>query len=576
MKAKLRRSGRPSRRLLIGICLLLLVVGVAADGPVNIVAGVAQTGDNNDSEGETWGRPGGRTVTYSVSDTSAYDTLWFGATSLPTAAFDNAVNAAGETMAFDATNSDLANGKAVWSGSAFLPLAGGQPIPSQFVTTRFTMTIKNSGNVGVPLTNYPGGPTPGADIKTIGSSFSINMQFSVVCPSGFGGICAAGSMVPLLNFYDASPTPVGNPPDDGGPALTGFSKGFFFTNLGLTLQEHEDSMTAQHNAISQSLNSIKNDTSFTKAEVTGGLAGLANTLGEVRNSVVMQVQPNIQNINNTTNNISTRVNDIYNIVRNQSPGGPPVQIPPDIATKQNVNDAKDQVVDILMILLGLKPCPLPAADCANLTFMPQVAKQDSLEEVKLAVNGLPTQATINQISSAIGALPTQANVGQVLQVLSQLASQSSVDAVSQALNILATSASVEQVKQRLIDLALAVDGIKQTVNLPAVQRLDVQVVETSDAVAGKKRRWLVRSSVAGAPAPATLTGLVAITPSKSGPSTATQVLSAATVTQLMPGLMEVTVETAEGKLNDLSFNFSISHASPGGSLTTGILIGLLK
>ena len=549
MGLKLRHSFRSSRRLVIGICLMLFVVTVAADGPVNIVAGVSITSDTNDAEGEQWGRPGGRTIVYSVGDVSGFDTLTFGATSLPTAAFDNAVNAPGETMVFDGT-SNLANGQARWTGSAFLPLAGGQALPSQVVQTRFTMTIKNASNTGVAMTNFNGGPTPGIDVKSVGSSFSVNLIFEALAPAGFAG---AGTWVPFLDFYDAAPTvDNGNPPGSGGPALTGFSRGFFFANQGLTLEEHDATMTAQFNALSGAINSVKNDTSFTKAEVTGGLQGLAGTLGEVRDNVVMTIKPNVQQIQGTTGQIQNRVNEIFNIV-SSSPQNQ------NLATKTDVSDAKNSLTDILMILIGLKPCPLSAAECASLTFMPQVARQANLLEVQQAIN----------------ALPTQANVQQVLQALSGLATNGDVDEVKDALNTLATQMSVEQVKQSLIDLAAAVDAINASIATPA-KSLEVQVVETSDSASGKKRRWLVRTSVAGAPAAAQLTGLVAITQSKNSPSVATQVLQAASVTQLMPGMMEVVLEASEGKLNDLAFNFSVSHSSPGGSLTAGILIGLLR
>src|SRR5690349_8218787 len=157
MKAKLRRSRRPSRRLLIGVCLLLLVVGVAADGPVTSIAGVTQTNDSDTGNGERWGRPGGRTLTFMVGSTPTLATLFWGATAQPTASFNNSVNQVGETM----TLSSFSPSQAFWTGSADLPLDGGGSIT---IPTRFTLTITPSGGSS-PITTSAGGAIAGINLK---------------------------------------------------------------------------------------------------------------------------------------------------------------------------------------------------------------------------------------------------------------------------------------------------------------------------------------------------------------------------------------------------------------------------
>jgi hypothetical protein len=547
MNAKLRRSRRASRRFVIGICLMVLVVGVAADGPVNIVDGVSVTGDNNDSEGETWGRSGGRTIAYSVGNTSAFDTLWFGATSLPSAAFDGAVDSPLETMSFD-TTSDLGGGVARWTGQAVLPLSS--PFGSVPINTRFTMTITNASNVGVAMTNFAGGPTPGIDVKTVGNGFNVNLRFEAFIPGGFFGGGTGGFWAPLLDFYDAAPTPVGNPPDQGGPALTGFSRGFYFTNVGLTLEEHDANITAQITALGGAVGSVKNDTAFLKADLPGRFNDLGTAVGGVSNAVINNIQPKLDQIQMGTGQIQGRVNDVFNFLQNM----PPIpQIPGDIAKSSEVQALMDPAqtsATILKILIGLEPCPLPPQMCAGLTFLPQLAKQASVDEVKLALNALATQASLDQVNQLLNGLATNANV----------------DEIKAALTELATHAAVEQVKQRLADLASAVDDIKGTLANPA-NRLELQVVELTESDPGHRRRWLVRTSVNGAPVAGELAGLIAIAKT----ATTTDVTAMAVATPLLPGLIDVVLDG--NKLSDLAFNFSVRHGAGAELMEANMLVG---
>jgi len=244
---------------------------------------------------------------------------------------------------------------------------------------------------------------------------------------------------------------------------------------------------------------------------------------------------------------------------------------------------------ITQITNSLSSMPQATAAAVQQT-LGQVASQASVNQVSAAISALPIPATVGQvqqalsplataasvaeISSAINALPTTTSISQISSALAALP-QATLTQFQQALALLATSQSVEQVKQRLIDLATIVDGITATLAAPT-KSLDVQVVELTDKDTPKRRRWLVRTSVSGAPAAAQLIGLVAISANKKQPSTATQVLSLTATAQLLPGLLEVVLDVPESDVKDMSFQFNVRHTSPGGPLDGGILIGSSK
>ena len=86
-------------------------------GPFGVPGGVSIS--DNDVAGETWGRAGGRTVTYSVNIPSGFTSMTWGAEGATPVhlAFDGGVNASSqETLVFDNFFSNLSGGKAVWSG----------------------------------------------------------------------------------------------------------------------------------------------------------------------------------------------------------------------------------------------------------------------------------------------------------------------------------------------------------------------------------------------------------------------------------------------------------------------------
>jgi len=521
---------RVFRKFALPVALLLAVVSVAADGPVSQIAGVTKTNDTDSGSGEKWGRIGGREITYTVGNTSAFAALSWGSVAgqPPSAAFDNSVDSPGEVLTLDPA-SDLAGGIARWTGTAVVPLVNQ---PSISVPTQFMITVFTNGNQPVPLSMAAGGATPGLNLKLV-DNFTVFMSFHAY---------HAGVWQPLLDFYDSMPTPPGNQPGQGGPVLTSFTSGFYFANAGtgLTLDQHDANITQRLNSLTGQAASIKDDTAFMRIDAINRLASVQNSVG--------QVQDRVGQVQNGVNQLTTMVQNI--------PGSQ--QLPTDLARTHDVKDAKDSLQQMLMILFGLAPCPPEAQGlCDNAQLINDLATQVSVDEIRQALSALATQTTVDQANQQLGALGM--SVVNLEQILIGLSKESSVQEVKAALGGLASHMGVEQVKQRLNELGVEIAAIKNTINQPAAASLAVQVAEV-DEDESDTRRWLVSTSLNGTPVTAGLTKLVVVSSRKRGQSAIGDVTSLARVKQLMPGLLEVEVEIHKQKLSDLSFMLNLQSA----------------
>jgi hypothetical protein len=348
--------------------------------------------------------------------------------------------------------------------------------PGLLTPTRFTLTVTNAaGPVPIAL-NVPGGPSAGIDVKASGT-FTANLLFEAQRVEGMDG-SPIGDWVPVLDLYDVQETPPGDPPGEGGPVLTSFSRAFYFTNAatGMTLDAHDANITGRLTALVGTVDEVKSDTAFLRIEAPNRLAQVENSLNQVQNG-----------INNLLQSGGTQ----------------------DLARSSEVRGAKEELQQTLLVLFGLMPCPAEAQEiCGDATLI----------------------------------------------------------------NDLATQASVEQMKQQLTDMRAAIDSLGDALGSPS-SGLELQIVERTEKESPKRRRWLVRTSVNGSPAIAELTGLVAISTVKLVPALVSDVTSMATVTQLLPGLMEVILDVAQPSLTDLAFNFSVSHSTGSATLDASSLVG---
>jgi hypothetical protein len=333
-----------------------------AEGPVSAAAVpgnvVSVAGDNDagtgPTAGEQWGRPGGRTINFTVGNASAFSTLVWGVVNgtVPTVAFDNSLTPnTSEYMTFDQA-SNLAGGVARWHGAASLQLANAS---AQFYNTRFTLTVTTTGGTPVALAFANGTVNPGVNVMSSGS-FKANLLFEME---------SNGSWGPLLTVYDGLPTIPGPSPGTPGPVLSGVSTGFYYTTgANLTIEQHDAHITGL-------LGSIKDDTAFMRIDLPGHLQQIGNDAGEIRSQI--------------SGNIVPSLNQILQVV--SQPGSSTAATPNDV--NQAVNKAKSDLSDIILILFGISPCPPQAGPiCTTAKFIKDLSTQASVDLANVKLDGI--------------------------------------------------------------------------------------------------------------------------------------------------------------------------------------------
>ena len=475
-----RSALRGASRAALAIALVLFPALASAVGPVapsSLPGGVAVS-DSDSGSGEAWGRGGGRTITFSVNTPSAFDSLSWGAVSAPTAALDGVLNSSSETMSFSSSGSNLPSGIAQWSGLApvFIVAPSSGTI---LVETRVTLRVTTPGGVPLPLGFTSGGPNPGIDVLASGP-FRANLLFE-----GRHSLAFGGGWAPLLNVYDALETPVGNPPGTSGPALTGFSHGFYYEldsgeppADGMSVQEHDDNVTPR-------LIGIRDDTAFLRIDTVGRFQGVQAGLDEVR----------------------TRVN----MLPTEFPPFPDIpEIPNDIATSEQLDSAKDDLSEMLLILFGLMPCPAEAGPlCDSAIFVQELATQLSVDSISTRVTQLGAQ--LDTIEASLGGLASAAP-------------------------------------------------------------LSVEVIEVPDPPSPKHRRWIVKTTQGGALVDASLSRILSIRSKKLLPALAEDVTFRASAMAIGPGLLDVTLETDAGNGETIVYQIEVQHAGGDGTSEASALL----
>jgi hypothetical protein len=533
-------------RIVLSLLVLLVITPAFADGPVSSLPGVSLISDGDGGNGERWGRAGGRSLVYAVTNPTAYSALSFGVVNgtVPSAAFDGTVNP-GEMLAFSMGDSNLGGGVARWVGSAQITLIN----PTRLVTlqTRFTLTAASSFGP-VALTFTPGGVSPGLNALT-NSPFTANLLFETFNSSSIGG---NDQWKPILDFFDQrTDTQTGLPPGQGGPVMTSVQTGFYFTNstvpAGLSLQEHDTNVTNR-------LISIKGDTDFTRLEM-GRLPGMSSNIIDIKNAVM---------------GLGNDPND---------------------ATRDDVNSASQQLQQILFILFGLAPCPPEAGPlCENAKFVKDLSTQVSVDNVRTSVESVLTRlnavdnqldaiesghmngATRNDVNSAsnqlqetlfilFGLMPCPPEAGGLCtsaKFIKDLSTQASVDGVRD---------SVGDVLDRLSTIDAQLEGIEAAVNSSATPYLDVETTDAEPA-SNKQRRWIVKTALDGVLANAQIVRVTAIRTSSKQPSVAQDVTYLARMALLSTGLTEVTLELVKDVSEGSAYLFEVRQ-TVGASTISG-------
>lgn len=328
-------------------------------GPGGVPGGVSVV--DGDVSGEAWGRAGGRSVTYTVNNPSGFTTMTWGAVGATPVqlAFDNSVDAPGETLGLDNGLSNLAGGVAVWTGQATIPLStGGSLTPN----TRFTLTVVDGSSSPIPLASVPGANEPGINVLSPGGPFTVNLLFEAD-HDGSNGLPAGWT--PVLDLFDALPTLSGNPPGTTGPVLTTFVSGFFFEEvMGPGIDDHDENMFSQTNMIKDDISALDGKMDFLTTDAINRLVQLSGEHTDIHNWVNSNHSAVINAINqlNQTGDhqdILNAVNQVLQSINN-------INLPDDVAT-----------TELMLILFGILPCPAEAGPiCDTATFIDDLAKKE--------------------------------------------------------------------------------------------------------------------------------------------------------------------------------------------------------
>ena len=473
------------RSALVSLIVFAAIIAVSADGPVppGSLAGGVQVTDNDNGNGEQWGRGGGRTISYAVNQLSNFTALSWGVVNntVPNLSFDG--NPTSGPLTFNSGASNLAGGIARWSSNANIPLANGG---SQPVVTMFTLTVSNQ-NGPVPLTFVNGSVSPGADVIAAGGHLTLNELFTA-------------NNTPALDLYDSLPTPVGNPAGTTGPVMTSVQTGFYFTNAstGLTNEALDADLSGK-------IAGVKSDTAFLVIDEHNGFIGLSGQIGQIQNTLM---------------NLPT--------------------VPPGLATTQDVQHSTSSLQQTLLTLFGILPCdPAQAGPlCTTATFINQLATKAGLSDVAGQISTL--QDLINTLQGSVGALP----------------------AVQTGVQTANTQLSIVQGKLDALSSAVGSEGGK----------IDVRAVEVQDLSSGRRRRWLLTTSIQGSPVVAELTGLIAIDSRSHSPAVVTDLTSLATLTPIQPGVAELSLRSGPGGLSSAdAFQISVRYMN-GAMLAHGTIL----
>lgn len=545
-----------------------------ADGPVSVgnVPGGANVVTDTDltqsgGNGQRWGRGGGRTIRYHVTDPGRFTMLKFGVQqgSQPHVAFDNGITPNGaaqgqqENLSYNASDSQLGNGIARWVGSAFVPMANGG---SLLAWTRFSIRYSQTNN-GAPIVIGVDGTGPNPMNIGVFGDFDVNLLFEM-STAGPGG-----PWVPLLDMYDSLPTPQGQPPGTNvGPVLSGVTTAFYYTlaATGMTLEDHDAHLQALFDEIKPTINNMSGKINFMRDDWTPRWNGIQGQVSETQNSINNNVVP-------TLSQIQQQVAQLVG----QGSGGTS-----NLATKEDVQGVKEQLSETLMIMLGYKPCPIPDF-CVNFGSLKKLGGDTTqiligLSEANNAISGKASQSSVDgiliglsQATTAIGSKASQSSVDGIATSLSQAtsaiggkASQTSVDGIlvglSQATTAIggkSSQASVDSLAGRLGGLESAVAELQATLDNTASQSLDVRAVQV-DSGDSKKLRWIVKTTRDGALVNASLTRFATVR----GYSAMSNVMGNAVITSLGTGLHDVVLNITKEAPEGVAYLFEAKIIGP--------------
>ena len=543
--------------------LIVLAVGLVgfaqADGPVSVAnlpgGGGSVLSDTDVTEGgglgQRWGRAGGRTITYHVNSPASMSALRFSVIqgSTPSTAFDGSVtNGSQENMAF---NSMPSSNQARWTGSALLPLANAPAVQLQ---TRFTMTVTTAGGSPIPLAVGPDGIYPAASVLSTGD-FKVNLLFEMQ------DLDLSQTFHPTLDYYDVQATPAGALPNTNtGPVMTGVSTGFYYAlaaPTGMTLEQHDAHVQALFDVVTPKIDNMNGKINFINTDWPLRWNGIQQQVFDAQNSINGTLQNQIAP---TLSQIQSQVQQLVGSF------GQGINLS-GLATKDDVTGLKD----MLMILWGLAPCPLPPDQCAQVKFIQNLASQSSVDAVKVDTAGI--LIGMNNANLGIGTANTgignaNSKLDAAATKLDTLATHTDVNGIliglNNALAGTATQASLNALDGKVNGLSAKIDALQGALDSAGSSQLDM-IIGPVDTQGSKQARFIVKVSRDGELVPAVITGVSTIRTAK-GAGAYANVMGNTTIVTLAPGLYDVTINLVKDVSDGSLYVFQASSTAGGGTL----------
>ena len=214
--------------LAVALALALAGIALAQMGPVYPPPGgvtLEESGICNDPGGrqigECQGRTGGLNLTYTGFNFSQFQDLYWGATFPSDVRLKFGGNDWFGYMSYQAANSNLPGGVAVWGGNTDIPLWNGGGYSYTYVDTRFTLVVTDLGGNPLPLEE----PGSVGDLITNGPLLHVTGDFkaNILFEFYYGG-----AWVKALEGYDSLHTP-----PTPGLAFSSYNPGFYYTDVPL-------------------------------------------------------------------------------------------------------------------------------------------------------------------------------------------------------------------------------------------------------------------------------------------------------------------------------------------------------
>ena len=346
-------------------------------GPGSVPGGVTVT-DSDGGSGESWGRAGGRTITYEDFVLANFSSLTWQPLSVAMA-FDGVITDS-EVMAPMFSDEFTVQ----WEGETTINHAPSGTSP--LVDTRFTLMVVE----GIA------GPPYETDIIDVGGTLTINLLFEAKLASG-------GGYEPALDFFDAFDTP----PEDAGKAITSFDSGFYYEAfVDMSVGEHDSNTQIRFDSVDDVLAYLKIEWDNRIPYISGIVDDNKHLLEWVKIDLAELLSRDYSD-HATKDDIDALFDDINQILNDYFGDiGDQVSEHHDLLICMFVGDAYDTCP-----VLGLPSLVSIEADIAALAAeiasqssfevtavkSPPASKDDPTLIVLTKLNGLPTDASITSV-----------------------------------------------------------------------------------------------------------------------------------------------------------------------------------